>query len=76
MFICDVRQIDDLDEGETATPEPDMGYELRTIDGSRFETGTVASIVRRGNAIVARTTAGEEFAVTGPAGHVLVPLSF
>ena len=76
MFIGDVRQIDDLGEGETATPETDLGYELRTMDGAKCETDTVECLVRRGPAIFARTTAGEEFAVTGAGGHVLVPLSF
>jgi len=76
MFIGDIRQIGDLAEGETATPEPDMGYELRTADGDRFERGTVEHLVRRGDTIVARTTAGEEFAVVGRNAHVLVPLSF
>ncbi|MBB3205564.1 hypothetical protein FHS27_001364 [Rhodopirellula rubra] len=76
MFIGDVRQIEDLAEGETATPEPDMGYELRTANGDRFERGTVEHLVRRGDMIIARTTAGEEFAVVGRNAHVLVPLSF
>lgn len=76
LFIQDVRSIEDLAEGETVTPEPEMGYELRTIDGSRFEAGTVECLIRRGPAIYARTTAGEEFAVTGVGGHVLAPLSF
>lgn len=76
MFIGDVRQIEDLAEGETATPEPDMGYELRTAGGDRFKRGTVEALVRRGDMIFARTTAGEEFAVVGRNAHVLVPLSF
>lgn len=76
MFIGDVRQIEDLADGETAMPEPDTGYELRTIAGDRFERGTVEHLVRRGNLIYARTTAGEEFAVVGKNAHVLVPLSF
>lgn len=76
MFIGDIRRIEDLADGETATPEPDMGYELRTMDGSRFEPGTVEHLVRRGDLILARTTAGEEFAVVGRNAHVLVPLSF
>ena len=76
MFIGDVRQIEDLTGGEMAMPEPDMGYELRTIDGDRFERGTVEHLVRRGDLIYARTTAGEEFAVVGKNAHVLVPLSF
>jgi len=33
-------------------------------------------VVRRGDAIFARTTACEEFAVTGKNAHVLVPLGF
>ena len=76
MFIGDVRQIEDLAEGETATPEPEIGYELRTASGDRFERGTVEYLVRRGDMIIARTTAGEEFAVVGRNAHVLVPLSF
>ena len=75
-FICDVRQVNDLAEGETAPPEPDMGYELRSIAGENFEAGVVEYVVRRGDAIFARTTAGEEFAVTGKNAHVLVPLGF
>lgn len=74
-FIGDIRGIEDLADGENVGPEPDMGYELRTI-GGRFETGTVKSLVRRGNRILARTTAGEQFAVTGTNAHVLVPLGF
>ena len=74
-FIGDIREIEDLADGETARPEPDMGYELRTI-GGRFEAGTVESLVRRGNRILARTTAGDEFAVTGASAHILVPLGF
>jgi hypothetical protein len=76
MFICDVRQVTDLEDGETAPPEPDMGYELRKIDDGNFEAGTVACVVRRGNTIYARTTAGEEFAVTGRNAYILVPLGF
>ncbi len=58
MFIGGVRQIDDLDEGETAAPEPDMGYELRAIGGSRFDAAKVASFIRRCDAIVARLSLG------------------
>ena len=75
-FICDVRQVTDLAEGESAPPEPDMGYELRSTAGNNFETGLVEYVVRRGDAIFARTTAGDEFAVTGKNAHVLVPLGF
>lgn len=75
-FICDVRQVADLAEGGIAPPEPDMGYELRSIAGDNFETGVVEHVVRRGDVIFARTTAGDEFAVTGKNAHVLVPLGF
>ncbi len=54
-YICDVRQVADLAEGETAPPEPDMGYELRSIAGDNFETGLVEYVVRRGDAILAQT---------------------
>jgi hypothetical protein len=76
MFIHEVENVTDLADGETAMPEPDMGFELRTIDGDRWELGTVECLVRREETIFARTTAGEEFAVTGKNAHVLVPLSF
>src|SRR6056297_1758249 len=69
MFIGDVRQIEDLAEGETATPEPDMGYELRTANGDRFERGTVEHLVRRGDMIVARTTPGDASPLTPDVGH-------
>jgi len=76
MFINDIRNVSDLADGDNAMPEPDMGYELRTIAGDRWEKGTVKFLVRRGEVIFARTTAGKEFAVTGSNAHVLVPLSF
>jgi len=76
MFVNDVRNVSDLADGETAIPEPDMGYKLRTIAGDRWEKGTVEFLFRRGDVIFARTTAGEDFAVTGTGAHVLVPLSF
>ena len=75
-FICDVRQVTDLAEGEKAAPEPDMGYELRSTTRDNFEAGVVEYVVRRGYAIFARTTAGKKFAVTGKNAHVLVPLGF
>ena len=76
MFINEVRSIIDLADGDTAMSEPDMGYELRTVAGDRWESGTVEYLIRRGDTIFARTTAGEEFAVTGHGAHVLVPLGF
>ena len=74
-FIGDIRGIEDMADGETVGPEPDMGYELRSI-GGRFETGTVKLLVRRGNRILALTTTGKEFDVAGANAHVLVPLGF
>ena len=76
MFICDVREVTDLADDEIAQPEPDMAYELRRIDGSGIEAGFVELIVRRGETVFARTTTGEEFAVTGQNAHILVPLGF
>ncbi len=76
MFINEVRNISDLADGDTAMPEPEMGYELRTVAGDHWESGTVEYMIRRGDTIFARTTAGEEFAVTGHGAHVLVPLGF
>ncbi|QDV85491.1 hypothetical protein TBK1r_45050 [Stieleria magnilauensis] len=76
MFICDVREVTDLADEEIAQPEPDVAYELRRIDGSGIEAGFVEFVVRRGDVIFARTTVGEEFAVTGQNAHILVPLGF
>lgn len=76
MYINEVRNVSDLADGDTAMPEPDMGYELRTVAGDRWETGTVECLIRRRGTIFAKTTAGEEFAVTGHGSHVLVPLGF
>ena len=76
MFICDVREVTDLADDEIAQPEHDMAYELRRIDGSGIEAGFVEFVVRRGEMIFARTTACEEFAVTGQNAHILVPLGF
>ena len=74
-FIGDIRSIEELADGATAGPEPDMGYEVRTMAG-HFEAGTVECLVRRVEMIFARTTAGDEFAVMGSDAHVLVPLGF
>jgi len=57
-FIGDICEVKGLAAGETAGPVPDMGYELRTING-RFETSTVEISVRCGNRILARTTVGD-----------------
>jgi len=71
MLIHEVKNLTDLADGETLMPEPDMGYELRTIDGDRWEAGTVECLVRRGDTLFARTTTGEEFAITGYSGSEL-----
>ena len=76
MFICDVREVTDLADEEIAQPEPDMAYELRRLDCSGVEAGFVEFVFRRGEMVFARTTAGEEFAVSGQNAHVLVPLGF
>ncbi|MGV3483349.1 MAG: hypothetical protein ACO1RT_02890 [Planctomycetaceae bacterium] len=69
----DLRTVADLADGARAIPEPGATYRLRTANNSRVEAGTVIDVVRRGETLFARTTAGDEFAVTGTGAHVLVP---
>ena len=69
----DFRTVADLADGARAIPEPGVTYRVRTANNSRIEAGTVMDVVRRGETLFARTTAGGEFAVTGTCAHVLEP---
>ena len=77
MFICDVREVTDLADGEIAHAGTRHGLRAAIeLTADDFEAGFVEYVVRRGDAIFARTTTGEEFAVTGQNAHILVPLGF
>jgi hypothetical protein len=73
MHFDDLREVNDLADGERATPEPGVTYDLRTIDNCQQESGTAEYIFREGDVLYARMTTGDSFAVTGPNSHVLVP---
>ena len=69
-----LRTVEDLEKGETATPEAGVRYELRSIRNEIFYAGPVRDVIRRGDALYARTDASESFPVTGQNSHVLVPI--
>ena len=69
----DLRDVDDLAEGERAMPEPGVTYDLRTIDKRPMDSGTVECVFRDGNTLFARTIDGETYPVTGEGSYVLVP---
>ena len=71
--LYDLRAVDDLAEGETATPEPGIAYDLRAIGNRRLAVGTVVDVVRQEGVLYARTTNGESIAVTGEGAAILVP---
>jgi hypothetical protein len=69
----DLRTVDDLADGETATPEPGITYDLRTINNRRIDVGTVVDVIRQGPTLFARTTSGDSIAVSGHGAAILVP---
>jgi hypothetical protein len=69
----DLRDVDDLAEGERAMPEPGVTYDLRTIDNRSVDSGTVECVFRDGDMLFARTIDGETYPVTGQGSYVLVP---
>ena len=69
----DLREVNDLSEGERATPEPGVTYDLRTIENQPVAAGTVEYVYRNGDTLFARTADGESFPVTGVGSYVLVP---
>ena len=73
MLINQLRTVDDLAEGEQATPEPGIDYELRTMRNETIDAGLVEHVFRHGDQLLARTTSGESYLVTGHGSPVLVP---
>jgi hypothetical protein len=71
--LYDLRTVDDLAEGEVATPEPGITYNLRTINNRKLDVGTVVDVVRQGDRLFARTTNGNSIAVSGEGAAILVP---
>jgi hypothetical protein len=69
----DLRTVDDLAEGKTATPEPGITYDLRSIGNRRLDVGSVVDVVRQEGVLYARTANGESIAVTGKGAAILVP---
>ena len=64
----DLRTVDDLAEGETATPETGITYDLRAIGNRRLDVGTVVDVVRREGVLYARTVNGKGSAILVPRG--------
>ena len=59
MNFYDLRDVNDLADGERATPESGVTYDLRTIDNRRQEAGTAEYVFREGDVLYARMTTGE-----------------
>ena len=72
-YFYDLRTVDDRADGETATPEPGITYDLRTINNRRIDVGTVVDVIRQGPTLFARTTSGDSIAVSGHGAAILVP---
>ena len=68
----DLREVDDLEEGERALPEPGVTYDLRTMENRTVDT-EVECVFRDGGTLFARTSAGETYPVTGEGSYVLGP---
>lgn len=75
MFIGEIRNVNDLRQGQRALPERGVVYYLRAVSSQRLEAGRVTHVVRRGDVLVAHTTTGQEVAISGEGGFVLVPKS-
>jgi len=71
--FCDLRTVDDLAEGEIATPEPGITYDLRTINNRKLNVGSVVDVIRQGPTLFARTTSGDSIAVSGNGAAISVP---
>lgn len=69
----DLRTVDDLADGEIATPEPGITYDLRTINNRKLDVGRVVDVIRQGPTLFARTTNGDSIAVSGHGAAILVP---
>ena len=69
----DLRTVVDLADGEIATPEPGITYDLRTINNRKLDVGTVVDVIRQGPTLFARTISGDTIAVSGHGAAILVP---
>jgi hypothetical protein len=68
-----LRTVDDLADGEIATPEPGITYDLRTINNRKLDVGSVVDVIRTGETLFARTTNGDLIPVSGRGAAILVP---
>jgi hypothetical protein len=71
--LYDLRTVEDLVDGEIATPEPGITYDLRTINNRKLDVGSVVDVIRQGSTLFARTTNGDSIAVSGRGAAILVP---
>ncbi len=69
----DLRTVDDLVDGEIATPEPGITYDLRTINNHKLDVGSVVDVIRQSPTLFARTTNGDSIPVSGHGAAILVP---
>lgn len=74
VHIGSLTQVDDLQDGARAVPEPDIDYDLRTIDGQPMGL-TVRFVCRRGDTLVARASDGQLYPVSGTGAYVLCPIA-
>ena len=52
-YFYDLRTVDDLADGEIATPEPGITYDLRTINNRKLDVGSVVDVIRQGPTLFA-----------------------
>jgi len=71
-YIAEVKTLDDLFQDQIAVPEPNMQYQLRSIDSNK-PFATVDYVIRRTDALYAKTACGKEYAITGEGACILVP---
>ncbi len=69
----DLKTVDDLADGQIATPEPGFTYNLRTINNRKLDVGSVVEVIRQGPNLFARTTNGALIPVSGRGAAILVP---
>ena len=68
----DLREVEDLADGERALPEAGVTYDLRTIENRNIDT-KVECVFRDGDTLFARTATGQTYPVTGKGSYILVP---
>ena len=71
-FINDVREVEDLADGEFAFPQPGQRWVVYPLGLSKFPLDDVSLLVRDGDVIFAiGETDAEQFPVTGTGAYVL-----